>query len=182
MLLKWMGDARLREAEYCVAIHVDPTTAIVAARGYLDRADLARPRNMTTWWLRARAARFAVKSLLSRHQDAAAEIAVGQAANARVLELAPSAIAGWIERAELELAIGDLESARRDATKAVTLDANDENANLVGADIELALASRSRDRASIARGLTLIERALVVGPRSPRARSIRAALLALQHA
>jgi len=182
MLLKWMADVRLREAEYCIATNTDPSTAIESARAYLNRADLARPRNMTTWWLRARAARFATQWLLSIHQDAAREVAKAREANARVLELAPSAVAGWVEHAELDLAIGDLNSARAEAAKAMSVDGSDDNAYLVAADIERAFAIRFHDVAALGRGLQLLGHVLTANPRSPRARSIQAALIALKHA
>jgi len=180
MLLKWMADAELREAEFLLGAGADPSTVLTAARGYLDRANVARPRNMTTWWLQAKAWRFESAWLLAHTRDAPAAIQRGRDATAHVIELAPGSTAGWIERAELELLTGDLANARSDATKALLLDPEDELANLVGADIERSIAEHGHDVKAIAHGMKLVDQALSIEPQNARAVAVRSRLLELQ--
>ena len=180
LFLETMADAELSRARYLVETGGDPAPALVAARGSLDRADKLRPDNLTTWFHRAHAARIEAGWLLARQLDARAALASARAAIAEAVRLSPDNSGVWVERAELELVAGDLEAARGDADKAIALDAEDASVQLVAAEVQLALARRTPDRAGIERGMAFADRALAIDRSSRRAADVRAALAALR--
>jgi tetratricopeptide (TPR) repeat protein len=167
-------------AEHVIATGGDPMPALTAARGYLDRADRLRPDNMPTFFHRARAARLEARWRLEHREDARAAIAAARASIADVIRLSPTISAGWVEQAELELVAGEIEAARMAADKAISLDANAAAAQLIAADVQLALAQRTHDRMAVERGVAYADRALAIDRSSLRAAALRAALVALR--
>ena len=174
-----MAAAELVRAQHLIGVSADPAPMLAASRDYLDRADKLRPNNLTTWLFRARAGRLEAGWLLSQHGDARAALSLAHVASEKAMELAPTSSASWIERAEVELVAGELAAARADADKAIALDIHEPTAKVVAASVQLALAERTPDRATIDLGLKLVDQALAIEPRSDRAKRVHASLTAL---
>ncbi len=178
--LENMATAEVTRAAFLIDAGEDPMAALVAARGYLDRADKLRPANMPTYFYRARASRLEVRWRLGLRQDASAEIAAARTSIAEAIRLSPALGDVFVERAELELIAGELETARTAADKAITLDPESAAAQVVAADVQLAFAQRTHDPEAVERGLAHADRAVAIDRSSRRAAILRAAIAALR--
>ena len=179
LLLDTVARAQLSLADYLVEHGNDPAVSLAAARGYLDRADRIRADNMTTWFYRAIAAREEASYRASHGGDSESSIAAGRAALAQALRLAPTSADAWVERAELDLLAartGDksmLAHARSDAEKAIALDGQYARAKLVAAQACLESVKEAPSRALADHGIELVDQALALNPRLPKAKELR---------
>ena len=172
---------------YLVDAGRDPTKILAAARARLDRSLRARPEQMMAWFLRAVAARQEARHRAKNGGDVSASVAAGRAAVEHAVRLSPGSSDAWVESAQLDLVDaaahgGDhalLHKARGEAEKAVTLDGQYAEAQLVAAQVCLQLATATHAHEPAAKGVAYADAALVLNPRLAEAKKVRAELTKL---
>jgi tetratricopeptide (TPR) repeat protein len=164
-----MATAELIMVSYRVERGADPSAELAAVRSFLDRADAAKPGDMTVWLYRAAAATEEARSAPDRR---VAAVAAGRRALAEARRLGPCD-ACLTEEADLDLVEAttppELGRAVDAARAALRSDPDDQDARLILAEGLLRLGRA-------AEGLTVVDAALARDPRLQRARSLRAAL------
>ncbi len=175
LALQNMSDATLTLARYQIDHGSVPDKMIETARAHLDRVDKVSPNDMFTWFERSRAARYEAMWLIASNRDAKAALAAAKEASSRAIELIPSSVGLWVERAEGELVGQDLVAARTDADKAISLDDSDLSAQIIAGEIAAAEV-RAGNATARPRAVNHLDRALSIDPTSRRAKLARDAL------
>ncbi|MFT3698883.1 MAG: protein kinase [Kofleriaceae bacterium] len=175
LLVQNMAELDLIVSNYALEHGQDPSPMIASARSKLDRADTIKPNDITTWWERARAARFEALWLMSQHRDPKVALAAARESSSRAIAAMPSSVAAWVERAEDELLAKDLEAARADANKSVSLDDQDPLAHIVAGEVAIAQIANGNLPAR-AEAIKHLDRALEIDPQSKRAKAARDSL------
>ncbi len=192
-----MGSALLAVALYQLVSGLDPRASIEEALEASRRKLEINPSGLEAHQNITNAHRLGALYLLGQGADASGPLAKAKAARAKMLELDPSSPRSWMLSSQVDLvearmianAGGDPKSAFLAAeaaiSKAATLNPLDPAIHEAGADLsrfvaEHRLKRREPAAEELERGLSWVEKATAINPRSPRILALRGALLLLR--